>query len=259
MIDDLLTLPSHLRERLAGALESGMLPIAPSAQALRSVLGNFDGSAAVGDALSEMKTLGASPQALAAWMRASVRAESRRPQADLVWSGPEVRGLHARDTARVYEEVIEWAQRSLYLSTYAFFDAPKAFQKLATRMEVAPELRVVLLLNIQRKRGDTTKTESVVRQFADRFWNEWPGTLHPNVFYDPRALDLGAPGGVLHAKAVLADEEIVFITSANLTEAAFDRNIELGLLARDRTIAANVAAHFRALIDFGLLVSLPSH
>ena len=66
------------------------------------------------------------------------------------------------------------------------------------------------------------------------------------------------PGGVLHAKAVVADDEAVFITSANLTEAAFDRNIELGLLARDRTLAATTVLHFRTLIEQGLLQLLPS-
>ena len=66
------------------------------------------------------------------------------------------------------------------------------------------------------------------------------------------------PGGVLHAKAVVADGESVFITSANLTEAAFDRNIELGLLVRDRTLAETAVIHFRTLIEKGLLQLLPS-
>ena len=44
----------------------------------------------------------------------------------------------------------------------------------------------------------------------------------------------------------------------NLTEAAFDRNIELGLLARDRTLAATTMLHFRTLIEQGLLQLLPS-
>ena len=48
--------------------------------------------------------------------------------------------------------------------------------------------------------------------------------------YDPRALELDGAGGVLHAKAVVADDEAVFVTSANLTEATLDRNIEVGLL-----------------------------
>jgi phosphatidylserine/phosphatidylglycerophosphate/cardiolipin synthase-like enzyme len=47
------------------------------------------------------------------------------------------------------------------------------------------------------------------------------------------------------------------VTSANLTEAAFDRNIEIGLLVRDLALAASVSSQFRALIDHGLLRPLP--
>jgi phosphatidylserine/phosphatidylglycerophosphate/cardiolipin synthase-like enzyme len=46
----------------------------------------------------------------------------------------------------------------------------------------------------------------------------------------------------------VADDETVFVTSANLTEAALDRNIEAGLLVRDRALAASVSSHFRGLI-----------
>jgi phosphatidylserine/phosphatidylglycerophosphate/cardiolipin synthase-like enzyme len=114
-----------------------------------------------------------------------------------------------------------------------------------------------LLLNIQRKRGESA-SEQLVRRFADRFWKiDWPGSARPGVFYDPRALEQDGPSGVLHAKAVVTDDEAVFVTSANLTEAALDRNIELGLLVRDRTLAASVSSHFRGLIDRGLLRPLP--
>jgi phosphatidylserine/phosphatidylglycerophosphate/cardiolipin synthase-like enzyme len=125
-------------------------------------------------------------------------------------------------------------------------------------MDALAGVRVTLLLNIQRKRGDTTAANELVRRFADRFWRaDWPGTSRPSVYYDPRALELDGPAGVLHAKAVVIDEEVVFVTSANLTEAALDRNIELGLLVRDRALAASVSTHFRALIDRGLLRPLP--
>ncbi len=97
----------------------------------------------------------------------------------------------------------------------------------------------------------------LVRTFADRFWGaEWPGAARPQVFYDPRALEPAGPG-VLHAKAVVADDEAVFLTSANLTEAALDSNVEMGLLVRDRALAASVSTHFRALIDQRFLVPLP--
>ena len=46
---------------------------------------------------------------------------------------------------------------------------------------------------------------------------------HHDRDHPARALDPEGPGSVLHAKAVVADDEAV--TSENLTEAALDRNI----------------------------------
>lgn len=257
MIDSLLALPSHVRERLASALESEVLSMAPTASALQAAVGSSEHHALVQVALRGMHDLGVSGRAAAAWMRSLARADARVPRADLVWSGPEVPGLHARDTRRVYEELLGFAQRSVCLSTYVYFDGPKAFDVLARRMDAVPGLQVTLLLNIQRKRGDTTAADHLVRKFADRFWtHEWPGVSRPQVFYDPRALGTDVTG-VLHAKAVVVDDETVYVTSANLTEAAFDRNIELGLVVRDRTLAASVSAHFHVLIEQGLLLALP--
>jgi len=258
MIDALLDLPGHLRERLAGALESGLLALPPSAVTLRSVLGSAVGCEAVAAALTEVARAGVSGPAAALWIRSLERAAARVRPPELVWTGPEVPGLHARDTRRVYEELLGSAERSLWVSSYVFFDGPRAFEVLARRMDAQPDLRVTLLLNIQRKRGDTMTSEHLVCRFADRFWTaDWPGTRRPSVFYDPRALEPEGPTGVLHAKAVVADDTIVFLTSANLTEAALDRNIELGLLVRDAVLAASVARHFQVLIDRALLRPLP--
>ena len=63
---------------------------------------------------------------------------------------------------------------------------------------------------------------------------------------------------MLHAKAMVVNEERVLITSANFTEAALDRNIELGLLIRDRAMAASVTAHFQGLVEARLLKLLPA-
>ena len=258
MIDALLDLPAHLSKRLASALESGLLATPCSAASLRSVLGIGEGIEDVGGALLELERMGISGPAAAAWIRAVEEAASRTPRPDLVWSGPEVPGLYARDTRRVYEELLGSAERTVWASTYAFFDGPRAFEVLARRMDARSELRVTLLLNIQRKRGDTTAAEQLVRRFADRFWaTDWPGSSRPSVFYDPRALESEGPAGVLHAKALVVDDEAVFVTSANLTEAALDRNIEVGLLVRDRALALTLSSHYRGLIDRGLLRPLP--
>jgi phosphatidylserine/phosphatidylglycerophosphate/cardiolipin synthase-like enzyme len=258
MTDTLLLLPKHLRARLASGLETGIIATPYSATMLRSVLGNLAEAEDVVLALVELERLGIAGAAAAAWIRTVEQAAARTPPPDLVWSGPEVPGLHARDTRLVYEELIGSAERSIWISTYTFFDGPKAFEALARQMDARPGLRATLLLNIRRKSGDTTKPEHLVRKFATHFWSrDWPGSTRPRIYYDPRALDLEGASGVLHAKAAVIDDEVVFVTSANLTEAALDRNIELGLLVRDRALAASVAMHFQALIDNGLLVPLP--
>lgn len=258
MIDALIAMPSHLRHRLADAIESGLVATPFSAASLRSALGIAMGGEDVSAALRQLELMGISGSALAAWIATVEDAIARSPKPDLVWSGPEVPGLHARDTRRVYEELLGSAERSVWASTYAFFDGPRAFEILAHRMDAKAELRVTLLLNIQRKRGDTSAADYLVRRFADHFWTtDWPGLSRPNVYFDPRSLEIEGPAGILHAKAVVADDEVVFVTSANLTEAALDRNIEIGLLVRDRALAESVTTHFRGLIDQGLLRPLP--
>src|SRR5450759_1711142 len=208
MSDILLDLPPHLRDRLVSALESGLLGPSPTLASLRSVLGNREDAEDLAASLGELGRLGISGPAAAAWLRTVERAAARTRKPDLVWSGPEVQGLHARDTRRVYEELLGSAERSIWASTYAFFDGPKAFEILARRMDARAELRVTLLLNIQRKKGDTTASEQLVRRFADHFWKtDWPGKSRPSVFYDPRALGSEGSGGILHAKAVVADDE----------------------------------------------------
>lgn len=258
MTDALGDLPPHVRARLASALTTGLVAPPYTALAVRSVLGAREDGDAIAKALLRLERLGIAGPAAGAWMRTVDAAAARAPQTDLVWSGPEVPGLHARNTRQVFEELLGAAERAVWVSTYAFFDGPEAFQVLARRMDATPGLQVTLLLNIQRKRGDTTVSDHLVRQFADHFWRtDWPGAARPRVFYDPRALDLDGPEGVLHAKAVVVDDKAVFVTSANLTEAALDRNIELGILVRDGALALSVATHFRTLIERGLLAPLP--
>ena len=252
-------LPPHTLRRLANAFDNGLLPDRPTRLSLESEAGISDGAEEVISDLAQLARVGISGRAVAAWIRAVDQASARVPSPDLVWSGPEVPGLHARDTRRVYEELFDNAERSVWVSTYAYFDGPQAFAHLAQRMDDVPGLRVTILLNIQRARGDTTAEDQLVRRFTDQFWGkDWPGKSQPAVYYDPRSLDPAGPSGVLHAKAVVVDDEAVFITSANLTAAALDRNIELGVLIRHRALATSVSNHFQALIDTHRLSPLPT-
>ena len=226
-----------------------------SSSILQMILGYSDRELLA--ALEGLASLGIAGRGAAHWIRALDQTIGATPSPDLVWSGPEVPGVAARDTRAVYDELFTSATSSLWAVSYAYFDGPRVFDQVARRMEAHPQLRVRLLLNIHRGHNDLSLAADVVSRFADRFWSEdWPGSIRPSVFYDPRSVDPEARG-VLHAKAVVADEERVFITSANFTAAAKDDNIELGMLVRQRSLALGVVRHLQGLIDRGLLAALP--
>jgi hypothetical protein len=117
--DVLLDLPSHLRDRLASAFESGVLAGSPSVASLTSVMGHSDDADGIVVALHELGRLGVNGRAVAAWLRAVARAAARAPKPDLVWSGPEVPGLYARSTRAVYEDLLGCAERSIWATPFS--------------------------------------------------------------------------------------------------------------------------------------------
>lgn len=256
MTAQLLDLPSHLRQRLVRALETGQLGGPYSEMGVRNALGGASGSSAVRDELQRLHDRGINGTAVAYAMSLAAQAESSVSRPDLVWSGPEVRGLHARDTRPVFEELVGGARTSLWISSYTYYNGPKAFELLARRMDQRPGLHTTLLLNIKRDWGDASPADELVRRFTDALWKGWPGARRPDVFYDPRSLLPDSDKAVLHAKAVVADDTFAFVTSANLTEKAFDENIEVGVLSRDRALATSLSKHFRVLIERELLLPL---
>ncbi len=259
MNDFLIDLPSATRAKLSAALDSGYLTLTPSVTALRAALGRVEQPEAFVAALQELHTLGMSPRGAAAALRMVDRVAARQRKPDLVLSGLQIPGIFARDTRQVYDELLGSAEQSVWLSSFVYYNGPKVFETLAQRMEQRPDLGVNLLLNIQRSWGDTTKSEQLVKSFAHTFWQKaWPGQRRPKVYYDPRALEQDATDkAVLHAKAVVIDTTSLFITSANLTEAASERNIEMGILLRDRSMALTVVSYFQRMIDVGHLRLLP--
>jgi len=61
----------------------------------------------------------------------------------------------------------------------------------------------------------------------------------------------------LHAKCVVVDRRVAFVSSANFTEAAQERNIEAGVLIRSEPFASSLANHFETLAAQGILLPLP--
>ena len=163
---------------------------------------------------------------------------------DLVWTGPEAPGIVNRDTSVVVREMFQSARQSVLDRRLRRLPGPVIFKELAERMDQNPELQVQMYLDIQRPHHDQSSPSELVRVFADRFVrNEWPGRRLPKLYYDPRSLETDhTKRASLHAKCVVVDEEQAFVSSANFTEAAQTKNIEVGVLLGHRPLHAACGA-----------------
>jgi phosphatidylserine/phosphatidylglycerophosphate/cardiolipin synthase-like enzyme len=185
-------------------------------------------------------------------------AEAQADRIELVWTGPETTGSRSRDTAAVARELFSTAESSVLVTTFAIYQGSDVFKPLADRMVERPALRVRLFLNVMRPSSTSDDDSTITRNFLKTFRKkDWPWEAVPEVYYEPRSLAPNAPDrSVLHAKCIVADDRRVFVTSANFTEAAHERNIEAGLLLDNATIAQALTRQFETLVHAEILKRL---
>ena len=243
---------------LALALRTGRLvtPYAPSA--VRRLLSSHDVEA-VAAGLLGLEEDGWTPAHLARMFE--IMADDRASRSDagelieLVWTGPESEGVANRDTGVVVRELFTEARSSVMIAGYAIHQGHFIFRSLAERMDSDPDLKVRMYLNIRRG-GDVSAAAPVVmarfaRDFVDR---TWPGRRLPEIYCDPRSLDLDASRrSSLHAKCIVINSGKSLVSSANFTEAAQLRNIEVGVLIHSRSFADRLTQHFETLVAGGAL------
>ncbi len=187
-------------------------------------------------------------------MRSAKTQKRSRPSAILHIS----QGAHEIAGKRI-RELFANARESVLVAGYAVYQGQRVFQALADRMQEIPNLKVRMFLDIQRGPGDTSAATELMLRFAERFRSQqWPEDRPlPEVFFDPRSLETD-PGqrACLHAKCVVVDERQVFVSSANFTEAAQKKNLEIGLFIHSHSLASQVTSYFEELVAKGLLVQV---
>jgi phosphatidylserine/phosphatidylglycerophosphate/cardiolipin synthase-like enzyme len=260
VIPALLALETSSLKALADAIDRGELDT-PTALGLRY----YCPASQVQALLDEIKTAwskGLTSSGLAILVKTLVTDRERRAAqeagAELVWSGPELEGDYTRDTRIVVHELFRKARKRALVSTYALYQGEDLFLPLHETMAVHPELKVTLFLDIARGDADLPDA-NVLAQFREKFLKDnWPWKPVPEIYYYPKSLEKAGTSkrACLHAKTVVVDGRDVFLTSANLTEAAQQRNIEAGLLLRSPQVATQVEGHFKLLMQQGHLQRL---
>lgn len=256
----LSAVPERSLRTLAASLRDGALRHGLSLHGVTAAVG--PPAAALAPILTRHADAGWSPLQLALVVEAHLAgravgaAASAGHESELVLSGPEVAELPSRDTAAVFRLLLQAATREILVTGYAVHAGSELFAEAAERLDADASLSMTLVVDFRRGH-DTTATSILARRLTEDFWKRhWPKSARrPRLLYDPRGLDSDPKRrAAMHAKVVVIDRKTAFISSANLTERAQERNIEVGVLLRDEPIANGLATYFEGLRRDGVLV-----
>jgi phosphatidylserine/phosphatidylglycerophosphate/cardiolipin synthase-like enzyme len=245
---------------IAAALRAGRIAAPFSAMALKSICA--DRSVAIAEEMQ--RVFGdVSPDHAALTLEAIAADREHRKQGEssgveLVWTGPEMDGAANRDTRVVAHNLFLSAREHVLISGFAFHGSKEIFEPLAGQMKAHPNLKVQLFLNVHHGANDTTKPQEALARFATQFRKyEWPWESLPEVYYDPRSQETAnGERAVLHAKCIVVDRKTAFVTSANFTTAAHEKNIEVGVLVNSPWFASQLVDQFQVLAERKKLLPL---
>lgn len=164
---------------------------------------------------------------------------------DVVWTGPASAEVPVRLTREVLLELIAGATSSLILVSYAAYKVPDVIAALGSAAQRGVDVRLVL----ESSEGSGGR----LSYDASDAFRELVGEVRFYEWAADRRADSRRSSGTMHAKAVVADEQVAFVTSANLTGSAIEANMELGLLVRGGAVPRRLARHFRMLMSNGCL------
>ena len=259
--DPLAGVDGQSLSKLADLLDSGLLVPPFTALGLQGFVPQSH-AAPISALLNELAHRTDSPGQIGLVLRSFTtgRRLSQNPSntIDVVVSGPDVTST-ARATGVVMRQMFNAARERVLAVGFAIHQGSSVFQTLAERLDSSEQLKAILCVDVRREPTSTSREDRIIARFSRNFVeNEWPGRRLPQVFYDPRSLTARGPTrSALHSKCVVVDGGEALVTSANFTEAAQERNIELGLLVRSPEVARQVEDHFYSLIQNGHLARLP--
>lgn len=167
--------------------------------------------------------------------RSQALAESQADRVSLVWTGPPVAGITARQTVLALRDLIASARHDVILVGYSF---TRGAAPIVAEVEAA-SLRGVSVWLIANEPDQL------------RVFRRLPaGSV--------RTSTLSAHGDIrptLHAKVTIVDGTRMLLTSANFTSSGFNWNVELGMLVDGRSVADAVTL-FTRLRVLGLLIDV---
>lgn len=198
------------------------------------------------------KTNKIQPYELAAVFRAASMTAGlfeKRNSIQMVWTGPSSGMVPIRHTEQVLCEVIESAQNKLFIVSFVAYQLPSIINSLQSAIN--RQVKVDILLETSTDHGgkvtsDSFKTMKVAVPSANFYvWK-----------IDKEKIGTTDSNGAVHAKCAVSDEKVAFITSANLTTAAMERNMELGVLIKGGHLPSQLHKHLETLVTTEIIIPI---
>jgi len=155
---------------------------------------------------------------------------------ELVWTGPTTPFVSARRTEQALLQVINSAKKSLFITSFVAYDVSTIVNALNAAAERG--VSITMLLESSQGHGGSInidvigKMRGLVPGAQIYAWGDKTGD-----FADGR----------VHAKVAVADKASCFITSANLTGYAMEKNMEAGVLISGGSVPRLLADHLVSL------------
>lgn len=212
-----------------------------SVSALSGVVGTPVASGVIGQLAEAWQSHPVSPDELASMLLAASHVftkASAEQSTELVWTGPTTPFVSARRTEQALLQVINAANATLFITSFVAYDVSSIVKALNAAIDRG--VLISMLLESSQDHGGSITIDAIGKMRAlvsSAQLYAWRDKADP--FSDGR----------VHAKVAVADAGMCFITSANLTGFAMEKNMEAGVLITGGHIPLLLDEHLRSLVD----------
>ena len=244
-------LPETLLTTLVDELSSGELHDSP--QAVVTKLPSGEARTKMNRALALATTMNLDDSAIALGILSSFQSHKQWRDShgiEMVWTGPSPPHTRLRKTEQALDEVIDRSRRTLWIVSFAAYRMEKVLD--AINHALNRQVDVSLLLESSDE-SEGKLSSDLIDEIRAELSGSCKFYIWPTANRTPSE---AGHRGLLHAKCAVADSQYLLVSSANLTEAAFRRNIELGVLLRSAKHAAQVEKHLKWLVESKTLVQI---
>ena len=211
-----------------------------AASSLSSVVGTPAAAGVVDQLVDAWRTTSVAADELASMLLAAGHVFTKvanQQSTELVWTGPTTPFVSARRTEQALLQVINAAEQTLFITSFVAYDVSTIVKAL--NAAAARGVAISMLLELSQDHGGSISFDAIGKMSAlvpAAKLYAWRDKADP--FSDGR----------VHAKVASADGRVCFITSANLTGHAMEKNMEAGVLISGGQIPKLLLDHLQALV-----------